>query len=305
MGKLLRRGWRYLVAALRGRLDEVADPRVQIEQAIEEAKTQHQLLSQQAAAVIGNQRELELKLTRSIEETEKLQANARQALLLAEQARQAGDQRKAASYEDSARAFASKLVGAEASMRDLHAMHERAGQASAQARAAVESNAMALQKKLAERTKLLSQLDQAKMQERLNTAMASMTQLAPAGDTPTLDEVRDKIESRYARALGEAELTSNSVEARMLEVERAALDVEGAARLESIRETLGLPAATATPAVSSDAGAEAIEAPAEQQPATSPGTRKRSNSDRKSSGQAGTRRRSTAKPTEEPTGEDG
>jgi phage shock protein A len=227
MGKLLRRGWRYLVAALRGKLDEVADPRVQIEQAIDDAKTQHQLLSQQAAAVIGNERELELKLTRSIEETEKLQANARQALLLAEQARQAGDERKASSYEDSARAFASKLVSAESAMRDLHAMHERAGQASAQARAAVETNAMALQKKLAERTKLLSQLDQAKMQERLNTAMASMTQLTPAGDTPTLEEVRDKIESRYARALGQAELTSNSVEARMMEVERAALDVEG------------------------------------------------------------------------------
>ncbi|HVD16646.1 MAG TPA: PspA/IM30 family protein [Actinomycetota bacterium] len=298
MGKLLRRGWRYLVAALSGKLDEVSDPRIQIEQAIEDAKTQHQLLSQQAAAVIGNQRELELKLTRSIEETEKLQANARQALLLAEQARQAGDERKASSYEDSARAFATKLVSAESAMRDLHTVHERASQASAQARAAVETNAMALQKKLAERTKLLSQLDQAKMQERLNTAMASMTELAPAGDTPTLDEVRDKIESRYARALGQAELTSNSVEARMIEVERAALDVEGAARLESIRETLGLPAATATPALGADADA-AIEPPAE----TTASTRRRGNSGRKSTGgQGGTR--STAEPAEKPSGDD-
>jgi phage shock protein A len=263
MGKLLRRGWRYLVAALSGKLDEVSDPRIQIEQAIEEAKTQHQLLSQQAAAVIGNERELELKLTRSIEETEKLQANARQALLLAEQARQAGDEGKASSYEDSARAFATRLVSAESAMRDLHTMHERASQASAQARSAVETNALALQKKLAERTKLLSQLDQAKMQERLNTAMAGVTELAPSGDTPSLDEVRDKIEGRYARALGEAELTSNSVEARMIEVERAALDVEGAARLESIRESLGLSGSPAKPAVESGAGKEAIESPAE------------------------------------------
>src|SRR5919197_3397315 len=254
MGRLLRRAWRYLVAALSGKLDEVSDPRVQIEQAIEDARQQHALLSQQAAAVIGNERELQLKLTRAVEDTEKLQANARQALLLAEQARAAGDQRRAASYEDSARAFATKLVSAEASMKDLHAMAERAAQASQQARDAVETNALALQKKLAERTKLLSQLDQAKMQERLNTAMAGMTELAPSGDTPTLDEVRDKIESRYARALGEAELTSNSVEARMIEVERAALDVEGAARLESIRESLGLPGASAKPAEEPPAG---------------------------------------------------
>jgi phage shock protein A len=278
MGKLLRRGWRYLVAALSGKLDEVSDPRIQIEQAIEEAKTQHQLLSQQAAAVIGNQRELELKLTRSIEETEKLQA---------------GDDAKASTYEDSARAFATRLVSAESAMRDLHTMHERASQASAQARAAVENNAMALQKKLAERTRLLSQLDQAKMQERLNTAMASMTQLAPAGDTPTLDQVRDRIEARYARALGQAELTSNSVEARMIEVERAALDVEGAARLESIRETLGLPAATTRPALESDTDA-AIEPPA--------GTAgQRGNSGRKT---GGGQARSTATPSEKPSGDD-
>ncbi|MFC7644820.1 hypothetical protein ACFQX6_32115 [Streptosporangium lutulentum] len=55
-----------------------------------------------------------------------------------------------------------------------------------------------------------------------------------------MEEVREKVEKRYARALGEAELTSNSVEARMIEVERAAIDVEGAARLEAIRDDLGL-----------------------------------------------------------------
>jgi phage shock protein A len=268
------------VAALGGKLDEVADPKVQIEQAIEEAKTQHQLLTQQAAAVIGNERELQLKLTRQIEETEKLQANARQALLLAEQARKQGDEAKAGTYEDSARAFATKLVTSEAAMADLHAMHERAAQASKQARAAVETNALNLQKKLAERTRLLSQLDQAKMQERLNEAMANLSGLAPAGATPSLDEVRDKIEARYARALGQAELTSNSVEARMLEVEKASMDVEGAARLESIRESLGL-------APSAAAGAPALEprhprasgrpspAPPSRRPTSRPPTRAR------------------------------
>ncbi|MFF5209456.1 PspA/IM30 family protein [Streptosporangium sp. NPDC000396] len=240
MFKVIRRAWRYMVFALSGRLNELSDPRIQIEQAIQEAKEQHQRLTQQAAAVIGNERELEMKLTRSLEETEKLQANARQAILLAEQARAAGDERKALSYEDSARAFASRLVAAETAMQDAQLMHERAKQASAQARAAVENNAMALQKKIAERMRLLSQLDQAKMQEQLNKAMGDLSGLTPAGDTPTMEEVREKIEKRYARALGEAELTSNSVEARMIEVERAAIDVEGAARLEAIKESLGL-----------------------------------------------------------------
>ncbi|MEV7005796.1 PspA/IM30 family protein [Streptosporangium sp. NPDC051022] len=240
MFKVIRRAWRYLVFALSGRLDELSDPRVQIEQAIQEAKEQHRRLTEQAAAVIGNEHELEMRLTRSLEESGKLQANARQALLLAERARAAGDERKARSYEESARAFASRLVAAEAAAQDARLMHERAVQASAQARAAVETNAAALQRKLAERMRLLSQLDQAKMQEQLNRAMGDLSGLTPAGETPTLDEVREKIEKRYARALGEAELASDSVEARMIEVERASIDVEGAARLEAIRESLGL-----------------------------------------------------------------
>lgn len=240
MFKVIRRAWRYLVFALSGRLDELSDPRIQIEQAIQDAKEQHRRLTQQAASVIGNERELEMRLTRSLEETGKLQANARQAILLAEQARAAGDERKALSYEDSARAFASRLVAAETATQDAQLAHERARQSSAQARAAVENNAMALQKKISERMRLLSQLDQATMQEQLNKAMGDLSGLAPAGDTPSMDEVREKIEKRYARALGEAELTSNSVEARMIEVERAAIDAEGAARLEAIRASLGL-----------------------------------------------------------------
>ncbi|MER7131135.1 PspA/IM30 family protein [Streptosporangium saharense] len=240
MFTLVRRAWRYLVFALSGRLSELSDPRVQIEQAVQEAKKRHRVLSQRAASVIGNEHELELRLTRATEEAGRLQENARQAILLSERARAEGDEAKARSYEESARAFASKLVAAEGTLRDTRLMYDRARQASDQARAAVDTNAAALQRTLAERMRLLSQLDQAEMQEQLNTTMGEMSGLAPAGETPTLDEVREKIDRRYARALGEAELTTNSVEARMLEVERATLDVEGAARLEDIRRSLGL-----------------------------------------------------------------
>ena len=51
----------------------------------------------------------------------------------------------------------------------------QSSQVSDQARAAVQQNATQLQRKLAERQKLLSQLDQAKMQEQMNTAMASLS----------------------------------------------------------------------------------------------------------------------------------
>ena len=56
------KGWKYLMALFDNKIEENADPKIQIEQAIEDAQRQHQELSQQAAAVIGNQRQLEMRV---------------------------------------------------------------------------------------------------------------------------------------------------------------------------------------------------------------------------------------------------
>ena len=178
------KGWKYLMALFGSKIDEHADPKVQIQQAIEDAQRQHQALVQQAAAVIGNQRQLEMKLSRQLTEVENLQANARQALTLADKARAEGDSAKATDYEQTAQTFATQLVAAESSMEDLKSLHDQALGAAAQARKAVENNAMLLQQKLAERTKLLSQLEQAKMQETVARSLESMSQLAAPGTTP-------------------------------------------------------------------------------------------------------------------------
>jgi phage shock protein A len=123
-------------------------------------------------------------------------------------------------------------------MKDLKTLHDQALDAAGQARKAVESNAMLLQRKLAERTKLLSQIEQTKMRERMNDALKSVSSLAAPGDVPSLEEVREKIETRYAKALGTAEIVSDTVEARMLEVEKASIDAQGAQRLEEIRKSI-------------------------------------------------------------------
>jgi phage shock protein A len=238
--------WKYLMAAFGAKIDEKADPKVQIQQAIQEAQRQHQALTQQAAAVIGNQRQLEMKLARQMEEVEKLQASARQALVLADKSTASGDAAKAAEYEQTAQAFATQLVSAEKSMEDLKVLHDQALQAAQQAKKAVETNAQIVQKKLAERTRLMSQLEQAKMQEQVSKSLQQMSELAVPGNVPSLDEVRDKIEARYAKALGSAELAGHSVEGRMLEVEKSTLDAAGQQRLDQIRASMTgqLPAAT-------------------------------------------------------------
>jgi phage shock protein A len=245
--------WKYLMASFSSKIDEHADPKVQIQQAIEEAQRQHQALSQQAAAVIGNQRQLEMKLNRQLGEVEKLQASARQALVLADEARSKGDEAKANQFEQAAQGFATQLVTAEQGIEDLKTLHDQALQAAGQAKQAVERNAMVLQSKLAERTKLLSQLEQAKMQEQVSASLRQMTELAAPSNVPSLEEVRDKIEKRYTTALGSAELAQNSVQGRMLEVQQSTTELAGASRLEQIRASLG----SAKPAGEVTAGSSA------------------------------------------------
>ncbi len=240
MANAAKRWFNYLGAKANTTLDDRADPRVQLEQAMADAQDQHRRLKDQAANVIANQRQAEIRLNRSMQEYERLTANARQALIMADQAARAGDGARSAEYTATAEAFANRLVAVEQEVEETKTLVLQSAQAAEQAKAAVAQNAAQLQKKLAERQKLMSQLDQAKMQEQVNRSMASLN--ATVGeDVPTFAEVQEKIELRYAKAKGMAELTAESVPNRMLEVEQATMNAEAVARLDTLREQLGLP----------------------------------------------------------------
>jgi phage shock protein A len=239
MIKLFKRWWRYLTARGNAAFNEAADPKVQLEQAIQEAQEQHRRLKEQAANVIANQKQTEIRLNRTMEEYEKISKNARQAVLMADDASKRGDQTKLSEYTSAAEAFANRMIALETEVEDLKSLHLQASQAADQAKSAVNQNSNALQKKLGERQKLMSQLDQAKMQEQLNKAMSSLSETV-GDEVPSFDEVREKVEARYAKAKGASELNAASIEGRMVEVEQAALNVEAQGRLNELRAQLGI-----------------------------------------------------------------
>jgi len=252
MFKLLQRSWRYLTAALTGKFNETADPKVQLEQAIIEAQDQHRRLVEQAANVVANQKQTEMRLNRAMEEMGKLNGSARQAVTMADEASKSGNVAKTTEYTSAAEAYANRLIATEREVEGLKQLLLQSTQAANQAKAAVQQNSMVMQKKLSERQKLMGQLDQAKMQEQMNRAMASLNE-AVGQDVPTFDEVRDKIELRYAKALGTSEIAGQGIEHRMLEVEQAQMNTEATARLDAIRAQLGIssgaPAAGEGPAL--------------------------------------------------------
>ena len=266
MIKFFRRVWKYLTAGANQKFNEKADPKIQLEQAIVEAQDQHRRLKEQAANVIAQQKQTEMRQharDRGAREAERQRPPGRPH-------GRRGRPRPATpprptEYTRAAESFANRLIQLEKEVEDLNAMALQTTQASDQAKAAVAQNGQLLQRKLAERQKLLTQLEQAKMQEQMNKAMATLSETV-GEDVPTLDEVRDKIEARYAKAKGMAELQGESVEGRMLEVEQAAQNTEAQARLSQIRAQLGL----------APAEAEAPPAAAPAEARTGPGPEPRS-----------------------------
>ena len=124
-----RRG-SYLMALFSSKVDEYADPKVQIQQAIEDAQRQHQALTQQAAA--GDRQPAPAG--------DAAQPAARRDREAAGQrppgadAGRSGHRRRATpprppSTSNAAEAFAAQLVTAEQSVEDLKGLHDQALQA--------------------------------------------------------------------------------------------------------------------------------------------------------------------------------
>jgi len=188
MFKAIKRWWKYLGAALSGKLEEAADPKIQLEQAIREAQEQHRRLTEQAANVIAQQKQTQMRLDRATADLEKINGSARQALLLSDEAAKANDSAKMQQFNQAAEGFANRLVALENEVAGLRSMLLEQARNADNAKAAVQQNSLALQQKLSERQKLLSQLDQAKMQEQMNKAMSQLS-ASVGDDVPTFAEV--------------------------------------------------------------------------------------------------------------------
>ncbi len=281
MFKTMKKWWHYWGAKFNRNFEQRADPAVQLEQALSEAQQQDRRLREQAANVIAGQKQSEMRLNAKLNELAKLNANARQALVMASDAQKAGDTAKTTQYTSAAETIATQLIQVEKDVEGLKQMVLDSTNAADQAKAAVAQNGRLLQQKLADKNRLLSQLDQAKMQEELNKAMGQLNETV-GDDVPTLNEVQQKIEARYAKAKASSELSSVSVQGSMLEIEQATNNIEAQSRLSQLRAELGLDGGTApAPAAVAPGSAGAISAaPAdagsapvtEDQPAAQPGT---------------------------------
>ncbi|MGH9110799.1 MAG: PspA/IM30 family protein, partial [Acidimicrobiales bacterium] len=205
---MLRRWWNYIKTWFGVKSKEAMDPKIEIEAAINDARKNDQNLRNEAAKVIAHRTRVADEVEDLAEQVGESKELARQALLKSDGALQAGNAVDAEKWHKAAQSIAMKLTAAQNNLDSMQQQLVTADQQAEQAKAAVQNNAMRLEEISSKRMEMLGQLEQAKMQESVNKAMASINATV-GGDAPSLEEIDDKIQDRMAEAKAKTELTAS------------------------------------------------------------------------------------------------
>ena len=236
---MLRRWWNYIKTWFGVKSKEAMDPKIEIEAAIDEARKNDQNLRNEAAKVIAHRTRVADEIQDLAEQVAESKELARQALLKSDAALQAGNAVDAEKWNKAAQSIAMKLTAAQNNLDSMQQQLLTADQQAEQAKAAVQNNAMRLEEISSKRLEMLGQLEQAKMQESVNKAMASINATV-GGDAPSLQEIEDKIRDRMAEAKAKTELTAVTPEGAIAELEHEVDLASASGALDELRAELGL-----------------------------------------------------------------
>lgn len=236
---MFKRLWGYIKAFFRRTVEGAMDPEVEIEQAIQEARKQDQVLRNQAAKVIAHRTQLEAKIEQAADTVGEAREMAKKALLRAEEAKTAGDVDGLNKWTQAAQSLALKLQAGENNLTGLKDQYEVSVTQAEDAKRAVQQNAMRLQELAAKRMELVGQLQQAKMQEAVNSAVESISASMEV-EAPSLDKVQDKIQARLSEAKARAELREATPEGGEAELREAISLAQADTKLEELKAELGL-----------------------------------------------------------------
>ncbi|MEX2322740.1 MAG: PspA/IM30 family protein [Acidimicrobiia bacterium] len=235
----MKKFWGYIKALFRTKSEQIKDPEVEIEQAVHEAKRRDQDLRNQAAKVLAHRTQLESKIDRAADDAGEARELAKQALVKAQEASDAGDAAGTDKWNRAAQGLAMKMQAAENNLSSLKSQFESAQKQADDAKKAVQQNAMRLQELAAKRMELVGSLQQAKMQETVNEAIQAISSTSDL-DRVSLDSVEDKIERRKAVAMANAELHEATPDGAEMELKEAVSLAQADAKLAELKSELGM-----------------------------------------------------------------
>jgi phage shock protein A len=222
---MLRR-LRNVIRAFLGLFIRMAeDPKVMLEQYIDDVRSKIPTLRAAAANVIAT----ELKLKAQLEELEAQVADLDKQIIAAV--------KLGPEYEAEAKMLIAAKATAETSLIETRSQYESAKAASEQARKALDDARLEVERRVREARALISQQEMANMQEELAGLMASFE----IGDqSDVLERARDRVRDRAAQAQARVQLATKDVDARLRDIKRATAQIGVDEQLREYKRQLGM-----------------------------------------------------------------
>ncbi len=204
-------------------LDKVENPEMVLQQTIRDMRDRVPDLNNSVAQVMATERLLMKNKERLSEQVVDLDSKIKASVKLGR--------------DDIATAYIGQLQQAQIDLEKTGAQLDHASNASKQALKARDNYVLQMQKRTAEAMQLISASKQAKLQEQLAQTMETFN---IGDDASTFNEMREKIDRRVAAAEAKLQLGTNSVDTKMQDIEREAMDIQLQDKLLEYKQSMGM-----------------------------------------------------------------
>ncbi len=204
-------------------LDKVENPEMVLQQTIRDMRDRVPDLNNSVAQVMATERLLMKNKERLSEQVVDLDSKIKASVKLGR--------------DDIATAYIGQLQQAQIDLEKTGAQLDHASNASKQALKARDNYVLQMQKRTAEAMQLISASKQAKLQEQLAQTMETFN---IGDDASTFNEMREKIDRRVAAAEAKLQLGTSSVDSKMQDIEREAMDIQLQDKLLEYKQSMGM-----------------------------------------------------------------
>ena len=214
---------RSMRALFGGIVERTEDPELILQQTIRDMRDRVPELNNSVAQVMATEKLLARNKQRLEEQVVDLDSKIKASVKLGR--------------DDIATAYIGQLQQAQVDLQKTSQQLEHANLASQQALKARDNYVLQMQKRTAEAMQLINQSKQAKLQEQLAQTMETFNL---GDDASTFGEMREKIDRRAAAAEAKMQLGAASVDSKMQDIEREAMDMQLQDKLLAYKQEMGL-----------------------------------------------------------------
>ncbi|MCL5105746.1 MAG: PspA/IM30 family protein [Armatimonadetes bacterium] len=238
--------WRYIKALLLGKLDQLEDPEVLLQEAAREMRENLAANRQRAVTAITQKNNLKALLDEQEKRVTTLEAQAEMAV-------QKGDR-------DLARRIIREKLTFQETIGQTHTSYEQAVEASEAIKVAIRRQEETVRQRTAEALAKKAQWKQAQIQIEIDKALTGLTF---EDESSAWERAGEKIRTAQSEASARAELAQASIQAKIAGLQDDTVDAEAEKALKELEQRMGAPSAAVAPTQTVQVGQEPHPEPVE------------------------------------------